>query len=149
MKRSRLPRISAFMVAVGLLAGSGCDLFLTGSEGEGTLRVLITDNPFPYELASAANATIARVDLVAGGQGVITLSDSSRSFNLLTLQDGVTALLAEEQVPEGTYYQMRLIVTEASVVLNDGTTFDLFVPSGAQTGIKILLPSGLEVAEGQ
>jgi hypothetical protein len=50
------------------------------------------------------------------------------------------------EVPAGTYAQLRFIVESASVVLMAPYTFpdgsdemDLFVPSGAQTGIKVQL----------
>lgn len=69
----------------------------------------------------------------------MTVSQDTQAFNLLELRNGVTAPLGEVEVPEGTYEQIRLIVAEdASVVMKDGTTYDLKVPSGTETGIKVL-----------
>lgn len=76
------------------------------------------------------------------------LAEGEQSFNLLDLQNGVTAMLASAEMPEGDLVQIRLIVTEASVVLTDGTEHDLTVPSGAETGIKITMPPGAQVEAG-
>ncbi len=67
----------------------------------------------------------------------VTVFDGSATFNLLDLRNGRTDVLADATVPAGTYTQMRLYVTEGSVTLKDGRTFNLKVPSGAQSGIKL------------
>ena len=108
--------------------------------------MLLTDAPFPFDLVSEANVTISRVDIVSE-EGVETILEEERTFNLLELQNGVTAVLAEATLNAGPYEQLRLIVSSASIVLTDEREFDLFVPSGAQTGIKVLL-HGLELAAG-
>lgn len=138
----RKPRLSVLLGAAALVA---CGSSLTDpardlGEGQGGLTVLLTDAPFPFELVSQANVTINRVDIVSDNEGILTIAEGEQTFNLLDLQNGVTAVLAQADLPAGTFPQIRLIVSSASVVLNDGATFDLFVPSGAQTGIKVLLP---------
>jgi len=64
-----------------------------------------------------------------------------QTFNLLDLQGGKTALLADAEIPAGAYTQMRVFVTEGVVRLTgcgDGESeFVLQVPSGAQSGIKL------------
>lgn len=140
--------IVALALAGGLLVALACQSTTGPAEGKGQLTVLLTDAPFPFELVSEANVTISRVDVVTRA-GIETIMEEEATFNLLDLQDGVTAILAQDDVTAGNIAQIRLIVTVASVVLVDGTTFDLTVPSGAQTGIKVLLPPGfLQVEEG-
>lgn len=141
----RLAGLAACLgLAVGGVAGCGSDS--TGPGDEGRMTVLLTDAPFPFDLVAEANVVIERVDVV-GEFGVETIAEGELAYNLLELQNGVTAVLASATLPEGPITQIRLIVSSADVVLKDGTTFDLTVPSGAQTGIKILTP-GVDVSAG-
>jgi hypothetical protein len=103
--------------------------------------------------------TISRVYLVGNDDGPVDLmaeSDPPLTFDLLDLRNGVEAFLADHAVPAGTYEQLRLVVEDADVTLVDGLTFSdgsstrtLFVPSGMQSGIKVLLASPLEADAGQ
>jgi hypothetical protein len=118
--------------------------------GTASVRVLLTDAPVDY--VAEAMVDIGAVILVpADGSGHVVLSDDGTDgpVNLLELQNAATAVLADADIEEGSYAQLRLIVESASVTLaegyefNDGsTTKDLFVPSGAQTGIKLILGAG-------
>lgn len=145
MKRHLTRYLSVFLL-IGLFGG--CDGLMapdmTGGE-PATVRFHLTDAPFPFDLVDSTNVTIERVELVSEEEGVVTVSEEEQAFNLLELRDGVTAPLGEVEVSEGTYEQIRFIVNEeAEVVMKDGTTYSLKVPSGTETGIKILT-NGLEV----
>lgn len=137
----------ALLLGVGLLSLNGCDLFgSSDSVGEGRVRVLLIDNPFPFDLVAEANVTISHVELI-GDDGRYAIMEEEREFNLLELRDGVSALLGEVDLPAGTYSQARMLVDSASVKMNDGRIFELKVPSGFETGIKVLL-HGLDIEEG-
>jgi hypothetical protein len=71
-----------------------------------------------------------------GGPWVV-IFEGERDFDLMNLRNGRTDLLADLNVPAGWYNQMRLIATEGNVVLTTGEVFQLKVPSGAQSGIKL------------
>jgi hypothetical protein len=83
-----------------------------------------------------------------GSAKFITLMETEFTINLLHLTNGVTAKLAELEVPEGKYDLIRIYVKGVNVVLTDGSSFDLQVPSGSQTGIKIFIKPALGVIGG-
>jgi hypothetical protein len=144
MKRS----ISILSVVVaGLLIWAGCDAFgferdETGPDDEpGSITVELTDAP--GDIAEAI-VTIERVELVPANEdsSVVVLSNEDQTLDLLTLQDGVTETIADTELPQGVYEQMRFVVAESSTIrLEDGTELDLKVPSGTETGLKIVLPA--------
>ncbi|MGB5371851.1 MAG: DUF4382 domain-containing protein [Flavobacteriaceae bacterium] len=82
------------------------------------------------------------------GAKFITIMETEYTVNLLDLRNGVTAKLAELDVPEGIYDLLRVYVKGVNVVLKDGTEFELNVPSGSQTGIKIFIKPALMVMGG-
>ncbi|MCK6576227.1 DUF4382 domain-containing protein [Myxococcota bacterium] len=141
------------------LATMGCssdDATSGTSGGQGRVEVRLTDAPGPYE---AVPITIARVeahrsggaaadpeDAGAGDAGVdgdgddgggwIVLVDTPQTHDLLQLQNGVEAALGGRDLPAGHYTQIRLILSDANVVVG-GATEPLKVPSGFQTGFKL------------
>lgn len=139
------------MTLLSLLIGCG-DSSSSSSSSQGNLSIQMTDAPFPSDLVSEANVTIDKIEIRqsnnSDGNPFVTLSDQNHSFNLLKLTNGVTESLVNMKIDQGSYDLVRLHVSEASVVLSDGTTFDLTVPSGAQTGIKIFIDPAIDVVGG-
>jgi hypothetical protein len=112
------------------------------------------DRPFPLAFISEATVTITQVAVREGeplgdndetgneGQdtsGFITIFDDSQgqAFDLLTLRNGQMQLLVSATVPAGHYNQMRLVISSGQIKLTNGETFDLTVPSGAASGLKL------------
>jgi hypothetical protein len=155
------------LCAYGLLAviAMGCsdstvtetDNGSSPNDAHGTLQIMLTDEPI--DLIDSALVTISRVYLVPAdttGSFVDLLADGEepRTYDLLTLQDGVEALLANTPVPADSFAQLRLVVDEATVSLaegymfRDGTTSQtLHVPSGQQSGIKVHLDEPIVIEE--
>ena len=65
----------------------------------------------------------------AAGEWIIITSEEQK-FNLLELSNGVTAVLGEEELEAGHYTQIRIVITEAEVVIDDTTSYSLTIPSG-------------------
>lgn len=148
---NKLLGIAVLMVSLAV-GFTGCESPAEESD-TGTLSVLLTDAPFPADLVAEANVTIDSLDVrqKGGGGGAgpyITLSSSPQSFNLLDLSNGITEGLAELDLPTGSYDLLRLYVGEASVVMNDGTTYDLTIPSGSESGIKIFVKPDIAIVAG-
>jgi hypothetical protein len=135
--------------AVGAAAAAaGC----SDSEPEtGVLLVRLSDAPYPFHLIASAEVTIdaleAHVRNEAEGEFHV-LDGTTRTLDLLELRNGVTEQLAQAAVPVGFVDQMRLKVTAARVTLTDGRTFDLEVPSGESSGLKVFPDPEIQVAGG-
>lgn len=133
----------------------------------GKLTLSITDAPFPYDLVAEANVTVFKVearkiiaddisddsdstmeDEVDEGSPFVLLMESEIEVNLLDLTNGTTAMLADIEVPVGTYDLVRVYMKGINVLLTDGRTFDFKVPSGEQTGIKVFIQPGLTITGG-
>ena len=140
----------ALLMTVGLLSTTGCD---SSGPGEGTLRLYLTDAPID-DYVSEVNVTVEAISIINGsvasdadtsdseeGEELMLIEETQEQFNLLALQDSL-AFLAEEEIPAGSYSQIRLQVSDVSLVLENGETIDdVKCPSCAQSGLKVLLPS--------
>lgn len=106
------------------------------------MNVTLVDGPISTYTSILLN--IQSVEISKEGSSWITLGTvGGAPVDLLTLTGGISRSLARGvALDPGSYGQMRLILgsTGNSVVLKDGTTHALTVPSGAQTGIKLIGP---------
>lgn len=147
MSKYAIVRLLGLSMAVMSLGACGDSL---GVPQTATIRVLLTDAPADY--IGEAFVDIGAVELLPsdGGDRIVLSEDGTDGpVNLLDLQGLATEVLADMEIPVGTYHQLRLFVESASVTLADGYLFNdgsaasvLRVPSGAQTGIKLNLRSG-------
>ena len=112
MKRSGLALIAA---ALGL---AGCTASEIGPAGpaDGRTAVFLTDAPFPFDRIDRVDIHVSeialspRADTSEGLPEWVTVARPDRTFNLLDLQNGATALLGEADVPAGQYRAVRVIV---------------------------------------
>ncbi|HKA24316.1 MAG TPA: DUF4382 domain-containing protein [Candidatus Eisenbacteria bacterium] len=155
MKSSRL-----LLLLLPLVWLVGCSSGNTMS-GSGTMRIRMTDKPGPGNV-EAVNLVVTEVS-VRAEEGTVTESDSdtvaitdtggwqvlsttTKTYDLLTLQNGVFTTIGEGTLPAGTYTQIRLKLGAGSTIVVDGTTYPLKVPSGMQSGLKLngtfVVPAG-------
>ena len=141
---------SIFTVALALVVISGCDT--SDREQTGLLNMQITDAPFPIDLIEEASITITRVEVrnksINLGRPFLTLLEDTLYYNLLDLRNGITAELLEREIPAGEYDLIRVYVNNAGITVKDHGSFDVKVPSGIQTGIKIFMDPPISVAGG-
>jgi len=134
--RRLIPRLAAALLLAAL---SSCSSHPT-SGTVGHVDVRLTDAPGDYEQVNlvVTGVSIHRGDDEdSGGWESLTL-DSTTVFDLLELRNGVFAQLAEGDVPAGHYTQVRLLLGAGSNVVVGGTTYPLTVPSGMQSGYKLV-----------
>jgi hypothetical protein len=144
MQPSKLRSITLATLAGITLSACGDS---AGVDGDAHIRVLLTDAAAEY--IGTASVDIGAVELIPTEQGtpvLLTEDGTDGLTNLFELQNAATMVLAEATFAAGSYSQLRLIVEAAHVSLTDGyefndgsTEMDLIVPSGAETGIKLLL----------
>jgi hypothetical protein len=110
---------------VGLAACTSSETGPAGPPGDGRTAVLLTDAPFPFDRIDRVDIHIAEIglspqaDTSQGPPGWITVATPDRVFNLLDLQNGVTALLGEADVPPGQYRAVRVIFDPARSSMTD------------------------------
>jgi len=135
----------AALMVFGMVAFAGCSTDST--PGMGTLEVKLHDAPADYE---EVNVFIERVEVNNSEDdesGWQVVSEPNQQFNLLELTNGVFETIGEVELEEGFYPQIRLILNrDDNNVVIDGETHDLFIPSGAQTGVKLNVDA--EINEG-
>ncbi len=144
-------RFALASIPLALLAACGGGSGGGGGSGTGTLQLRMQDTP--VDEAENVFVTVARVEVFRSvdGEGVReTLVDTPAQYDLLELQNGVTAVLGTGEFPVGDYRSIRLIIAPDSrqdiqtlpadqlnnYIVIAGVAYPLIVPSGAQTGIK-------------
>lgn len=139
--RGRIPA-PWLVLCAALLATAvfGCSDDDNGSEPKfGTINMRMTDAPADVD---AINLVIRGVSVHRGEGddegGWETLRTDTMDVDLFTLRNGVFLDLANGRVPAGTYTQIRLLLDEGSTIVVDGVTHPLVVPSGLQSGYKII-----------
>lgn len=127
--------ISVFVLgALATACGSGTP----ASTAPATMNVRLVDAPSSgYQ---EVNVDVRRVEIASDGDWIV-LGTPNRVVNLLALTGGVSDTLVDgATLPAGHYGQMRLVLgPDNSVKLLDGTVAPLKVPSGQQSGVKLVV----------
>ena len=161
--------VSACSDTTGVPTSSDTPGIRTSSDGTGvpTSKVQILLTNAPSDMIASAEVWISHVYLQGGvgepeedGGGRVDLFNDPEAplhFDLLTLQERIaTDLTGLVEVEAGLYEGLRLVVDRAQVTLVEGLSFldgtdsaTLTVPSGSQSGIKVMLNDEIDAAEGE
>ena len=135
-----------------IVAGFACTTFLltscekTNSAGggdmaaSGSITIRLTDAPANYQQVNVDIQKVS-VHLVpnSGKADWIDLNTKSGVYDLLKLQNGIdTSIVDTTKLPAGKITQMRLLLGSNNTVMADSAIYGLTVPSGSQTGIKLI-----------
>lgn len=105
----------------------------TDTTGEGEAVFGVTDAAADMGAVSEIHMTIDSVKVRSQTQGWVTVSSTPATYDLLELkEEGRTALLAQAELPEGTYDEMELVVSSVTVVDTEGT-HEATMPSNTMT----------------
>jgi hypothetical protein len=128
-------------MATGVLSGCSDQ---TSSPRFGTMNVRMTDAPGDYEhvnlVVTQVSARMEGVDSTEADTtgGWVVLNNTAATYDLVTLQNGIFTTIGTGLVPAGRYTQLRLKIGTGSTVVVDGVSHPLVVPSGAQSGLKLV-----------
>jgi hypothetical protein len=147
--------LSVFLMAIPLVSCGGSS---GSSGGTGTLELSLTDaatNDYQAVYVTIAEVQVKKQGEEEGEAGWETVATPERTYNLLELVNGALATLGIGELEAGQYGQLRLILgaepddslnilDETHQVANyliktaDNSIEELKIPSGYQTGIKIV-----------
>lgn len=118
-------------------------------QNKNAARVMVhmTDAPGNYdEVWVDVVDVMVKADATASGdEGWTSVGNiDARLYNLLELTGGVTALLADAQLPAGNLGQIRLVLGNNNSVVVNGESQPLSTPSAQQSGLKLQVNQTLE-----
>lgn len=144
--------IRVLFLILSALVLAGCGGGGAGSGGSGTINVSMTDSA--SDDYKAVYVTVREIQVHRNGADWRVVSTPGKTYNLLELVNGVRETLAITSLEAGHYTQLRLLlgnVPDDGINLlsrrhpyanyfidKDDSVIQLKVPSGFQTGIKIV-----------
>ena len=131
--------LGAIIGLFALAALPGCSSSGGSTPATGTVTLAMTDSPsdaFQSVLVTISSATLIGSD----GPVDIPLPDGEPiTVDLLDL-DGINQILATASIPEGTYSKLRLMVSEATVTLADGSTQSVDLVANGKVDLNFRSP---------
>jgi hypothetical protein len=107
-------------------------------------RVLLTDDPFPFDSVSSVNVFVSRIEAnsqfdTTGAGDWVEIAAPNASFNLLVLQQGATAFVGEGIIDAGRYAAIRMTidVDKSSIEYLDGSDAVVHWPYPGQGEIPL------------
>ena len=129
------------LLAAGALALAGCG----GStdSGSGVVTFAMTDAPVTDATSVVIKMTEFELKPAEGPSVVFELGEEEGTLDLLTLTNGDSAVILEGvEVPAGEYEWVRIFFDQdasyVEVAGDPGGQYSFFMPSGAQTGYKVV-----------
>lgn len=138
---------------VGLLAASALGLSACGGNGADTGELKLAVADAPVDGAQAVVVKFTGVELTGNGGNPAQITfPQPKSIDLLNQSGTASAVIFDQPIAAGKYGQIRLMVVadgdpaNSYITLSDGTMHGLQVPSGFETGLKLV--SGFTVPSG-
>jgi len=140
-RQTRLPGLLG-LVAAGTFGLTACG---GGSSGGGMSQMTLAVGDAPVDGAQAVVVKFTGVELVPNsGNPVDVTFTAPKTIDLLNESGTASAVLFSQPIPAGDYGQIRLMVaadgnpSNSYITLSDGTMHGLQVPSGSETGLKLV-----------
>jgi len=136
-----------------LMAGCGG----SASNTHGTLNLLVTDAPVPFELVTSATVMIDRVTIDGGSLSTIPArvlyEGAPLTVELTSLRNGVVRRLLKREFPLQTYRRLHVHFSGAELVLANGRPFttadgSLELPANSRSGLDLTIDTPFTVTHG-
>jgi hypothetical protein len=125
--------------ALGIAACGG------GSSGGGTAQMTLAVGDAPVDGAQSVVVKFTGIELTGDSGNPVTITfPQAKSIDLMNQSGTASAVLFNQPIPAGSYGQIRLMVvadgnpSNSYIMLSDGTMHGLQVPSGSETGLKLV-----------
>jgi Domain of unknown function (DUF4382) len=145
---TRPMRLSVLIAGAVLLSLAAC-----GGDSAGTGQMKLSVGDAPVDGAQAVVVKFTGVELTGNGGNPVTITFAQpKTIDLLKDSGTASAVLFDQPIPSGKYGQIRLMVmadgdpNNSYIDLSDGTRHGLQVPSGSESGYKLV--SGFTVPSG-
>ena len=140
-----LATVCVLLLAVlAACGGGGSDAMPSSQPQFGRINLRITDSPVTSAKRVVVQFTGLEIKPAAAAEPEV-FDFAPRQIDLLSLDGGGSeVLLADEMLPAGEYEWIRLKVnagrsgSDSFIELDDGSIHPLFIPSGNQTGLKLI-----------
>jgi Domain of unknown function (DUF4382) len=131
---------------VGLLAATALGLGACGGgAGADTGQMALAVADAPVDGAQAVVVKFTGVELTGNSGNPVQITfPQPKSIDLLNQSGTASAVLFNQPIPAGSYGQIRMMVVadgdpgNSYITLSDGTMHGLQVPSGMETGLKLV-----------
>jgi Domain of unknown function (DUF4382) len=144
---ARLLGFPHLIAAATVLSLAACG----GGSGGGTGQMTLSVADAPVDGATAVVVKFTGVELTGNSGNPVTITfPQAKTIDLLKDSGTASAVLFNQPIPAGQYGQIRLMVVadgnpgNSYITLSDGTMHGLQVPSGSETGLKLV--SGFTVS---
>ena len=115
-------KLILFAISIALLL-SGC----VSSDRTGNFQIYLKDQPIDIDNAEKILVTISEISVQKEDESFLTIWPGGKTYDLLKLRSQEEKIL-EITLAEGTYTQIRLVVTEGQIVIT-GESNEMVVPS--------------------
>jgi hypothetical protein len=106
------------------------------------IKLMLTDNPTSYDSVNI-HITGVKVKMNTDDDAWTTIQSKDTTINLLDLQNGISMVLAQDNVPDGVLKEVRFILGDGNYVVVEGIRHDMDTPSAETSGLKIKIDKEL------
>lgn len=112
---------------------------------EGNFRLIATDAPFTYDNVSSAKVIVNRAEAISSTDKIESLLGQPIALDLVALKNGLVTVVVDLDLPPGDYKEIRLVIDSGSIDLKSGQHYNLKIPSGTSSGLKIKLDPAIKI----